>query len=416
MALDKEKVNKKKNTSKTKKTSVNKTTSTKNTNIKTSKTGVNQKSKKTTNVNQLRKNNTKEKQKANKKTTNKVSKSTGKKIPVEDKKISVQSENKVLENKKEKKKISIKVFFTKIGRFFVGIGLFFKKMFSKLSFKKKKSDSEIKKVKKNVSTKNEPLFTPKTKKLFIIVSIICLLIILGECIYLFVRYLDIESKTVHYDSLNSVAIDNSGVVAAGSSNFRYSKYNKYTKGLEKAKLIKYDNNGKVIFEVKYKKGINTTFSSVISVSDGYIVVGSGVIKKKEKLDEAREAIILKYDKDGKLVWEKFYQVITNTRFNKVIETNDGYIAIGQSIYANMELGNHTTGGGIIVKYDKEGNVVWKNNHGGTKSGNFNDIVEVNGSYYVVGKDASDYGNIVKYNSNGEYQWHKNYSFTDGFGF
>lgn len=438
MALDKEKVNeKKKNSNQHKKTTTNKKASTKKVSSKT-KSGVKKDvtKKTTTSKKQVKTTENKEEKVVKKKNdTNKVIDLDIKNNTDNKKEIKPKKEKKVksksIKNKKEKKSLkkifSIKSFlikvkefffkvFNKIGSFFKEIVNLFKKMFSKLNFKKKKNDKKTTKPKKNNANEKEPLFTAKTKKLFIIVSIICFLVILAECVYLFIRYLDIESKTIHYDSLNSVAIDNNDVVAAGSSNFKYSKYNKYTKGLEKAKLVKYDNNGKIIFEVKYDKGINTTFSSVISVSDGYVVVGSGVFSKKELEEEAREAIIIKYDKEGNLVWEKFYQIITNTRFNKVIETTDGYIVIGQSIYANMELGNHTTGGGIIVKYDKEGNVVWENNHGGTKSGNFNDIVEVNGSYYVVGKDASDYGNIIKYNANGEYQWHKNYGYTDGFGF
>ena len=51
-----------------------------------------------------------------------------------------------------------------------------------------------------------------------------------------------------------------------------------------------------------------------------------------------------------------------------------------------------------------------------KSGNFNDIVEVDGNFYVVGKDATDSANIIKYDKDGKYQWHKNYSYTDGIGF
>jgi len=51
-----------------------------------------------------------------------------------------------------------------------------------------------------------------------------------------------------------------------------------------------------------------------------------------------------------------------------------------------------------------------------KSGNFNDIVEVNNDLYVVGKDATDSANIVKYDKDGKYIWHKNYSYTDGIGF
>lgn len=282
----------------------------------------------------------------------------------------------------------------------------------KFSNKKSVITKDTKKQKNN----KQPLFNAKTKKVFIITSIVCLAVILIEGIYLIYNHYEVEKKTVYYDSFNSLILDSNNTVAVGSSNFKHSKFNDYTKGLEKAKITKYDYNGKILFEKMYEKGINTTFSSIIAVSDGYIAAGSGEFSEEERTSGAREAILLKYDKDGKIVWEKFYQVLTNTRYNKVIAVEDGYIAIGQSIYANMEMGNHTTGGGIIVKYDKDGNEVWHNNHGGMKSGNFNDIVPVNGDLYVVGKDATDSGNIVKYNAEGIYQWHRNYSYTDSIGF
>lgn len=355
------------------------------------------------------------------------SKETKKKVTT--KKISNDSNTKK-NNEKPKKEIKTKT------NLFLLIKDKFKKKNNLKSLKGKKKDTvkdrkkitktnETSKEKKKTRNKfsfnlhvsnSESVFSSKTKKCLLTVTIICLLIILAEGIYLINQKINLDNKTVYYDSLNSIVIDDTDIVAVGSSNFKYSKNYSYTNGLEKAKIIKYDKKGKIIFEKMYEKGINTTFSSIISVKDGYIVVGSGVFSKEEEENEAREAIIVKYDKEGKIIWEKFYQVVTNTRFNKVIETNDGYVVIGQSIYANMEMGNHTTGGGIIVKYDFDGNEIWHNNHGGMKSGNFNDIVEVNGSFYVAGKDASDSGNIIKYSKEGKYEWHKNYSYTDGIGF
>lgn len=293
---------------------------------------------------------------------------------------------------------------------------------SHFTFKKlkRKENSKKSSSKKTNSSKNNSKLKKQTiiipKKWVIGIVVLCVTIILAETVYFIYHKIDIEHNTIYYDSLNSVSIDNMDIVLVGSSNFRYSKYYGYTNGLEKAKLIKYNSNGEILFEKMYDKGINTTFSSVISVSDGYVVVGSGEFSEQEQQDGGREALIIKYSKDGNIIWEKYYQVVTNTRFNKVIETVDGYIAIGQSIYANMEMGNHTTGGGIIVKYDKDGNEIWHNNHGGMKSGNFNDVVEVNGNFYVVGKDATDSANLVKFNNYGEYQWHKNYSYTDEIGF
>ena len=80
------------------------------------------------------------------------------------------------------------------------------------------------------------------------------------------------------------------------------------------------------------------------------------------------------------------------------------------------MGNHTTGGGIIVKYGFDGKEQWHNNHGGTKSGSFNDIVKVGSDFYVVGKDGVDSANIVKFDKSGKYLWHKNYRYTDSLGF
>lgn len=271
-------------------------------------------------------------------------------------------------------------------------------------------------VKKNANdNKQQAAYPKKLKTTLIIIAAICLTIILIEAVYVII-YRNKNIGIPYYDSINSLAIDDTNIISVGSSDFKYSKTYDYTSGNEKGKLVKYDKDGKVLFEKMYDRGINNTFSSVISVDDGYVVVGSGVFSEKEQEENAREAFIIKYDFEGNIIWEKFYQVVTNTKFNKVIATEDGYIAVGQSIYANMEMGNHTTGGGIIVKYDKDGNVVWYNNHGGMKSGSFNDIVEVDGSFYVVGKDATDSGNIVKFSKDGKYEWHKNYSYTDSIGF
>ena len=279
---------------------------------------------------------------------------------------------------------------------------------------------ELKYVKNNVSNKVKDTTKkykklPKNTKAIIIAGIVCLLVIILEAIVFINHNNKASSKAVYHDSYNAIAVSENSLVVAGNSDFKYSTENKYSKN-SRGKLVKYDEMGNLIFEKKYDKGISTTFNDVIEVSDGYIVVGTGVFSEEEKKNEGREALIVKFTKEGEVVWEQFYQVLTNTGFNRVIEVSDGYVAIGQSIYANMELGNHETGGGIIVKYDKDGKEVWHNNHGGTKSGSFNDLVEVDGNIYVVGKDGADYANLVKFNADGTYQWHKNYGYTDSFGF
>ena len=256
----------------------------------------------------------------------------------------------------------------------------------------------------------------KPYRYLVAVFFICSLILISEGVIIAAGQRISNDGTVFHDSYSAVAVDDGNVVVVGNSDFKYSKLNEYTKGNARGKLIKYNNSGEIVFEKVYEKGLATSFNSIITVSDGYVVAGTGIFSEEEKKNEIKEAFILKYDKNGDLVWEKFYQVLTNTSFNRVKEVPDGYIVVGQSIYANMEVGNQENGGGIIVKYDRDGNQLWHNHHGGTKSGNFNDFVVVNNEIYVVGKDGADAGNLVKFSSNGEYLWHKNYVYTDSFGF
>lgn len=270
------------------------------------------------------------------------------------------------------------------------------------------------KIKFNFNLKDFKHFS-RIKKLYVCIIAFCILLLLVEGVYYLVIRNYIESKHVYYDSLNSLTLDGTDVVAVGSSNFKNSNYNKYTDGLEKAKLVKYDKNYNILFEKMYDKGINSTFNSIIQTEDGYVVVGSYEKDKEQTNNQLRTGLIVKYDKKGKVQWDSTFTSLSNTQFTKVAAVDDGYIVIGQSIYANMEMGNSENGGGVIIKYSKDGQIQWKKFHGGTKSASFNGIAIVGSDIYVVGRDGTDFGNIVKYNSSGEYQWHKNYRYTDTLG-
>ena len=70
---------------------------------------------------------------------------------------------------------------------------------------------------------------------------------------------------------------------------------------------------------------NDLFNSVERTSDGgYIVVGS---TKSKKINEVSTGVgnglIVKYDKDGNVVWSKFYGGNAHEEFYDVIVVNDG---------------------------------------------------------------------------------------------
>ena len=285
----------------------------------------------------------------------------------------------------------------------------------KINLLKKKTSTKKKNAKNRKLKVSSILASDKMKKIYMGTVLVCLIILLLEGIYFLVLRDRLNPKPISYDSLNSVVLDGTDIVAVGSSFFKNSKFNEYTDEVEKAKLVKYDQTGEIIFEKKYKKGIASTFSSVIEVEDGYVAVGSYEKDRQQAKDGLRDALIVKYDKEGKVLWEKTFTSLSNSKFNKVIEVEDGYVVIGQSIYATMEMGNSTEGGGVIIKYSKDGEVLWTKFHGGTKSASFNGITIVDGNFYIVGRDGTDFGNIIKYSGNGDYQWHKNYRYTDTLG-
>lgn len=295
--------------------------------------------------------------------------------------------------------------------------------------------SKIKNQKKDSKINNEAKKKNKEysilKKRAKVIGIVCLVIIVLEIIIMFVMNQVKESKITYLDTIYNIEnIDDEYYLAAGSSNFKHSQYNnaftyQYEDGMIKdqintvyalqAKLIKYDKELNVVFEETFKTEYDSTFYHAIKVKDGYIAVGSYVYEKKQLSLNTRDALIVKYDFDGNFLWSKNYQVLGDTEFKKVLLVEDGLIVVGQSIYENMEIGNHDKGGGIIVKYDFDGNVIWKNNFGGNKSGIFEDVVRLEDGYIVCGKDAANYGMLVKYDFEGNHVWTKNYSNTDTYG-
>ena len=292
----------------------------------------------------------------------------------------------------------------------------------KLTKEEKKQLKNIKKVEKNYTS---------LKKKAKIIAIICVSIILIEVIIMLIMNYNRESKITYFDTLYSIEnVDDEYYIAAGSSNFHDSRYNEsfiyeYEDGIIKdqinkayalqAKLVKYDKELNVVFEKTFECDYDSTFYHAVSVSDGFIAVGSYVYEKDQLSINTRDGLIAKYDLEGNFLWSKNYQVLGDTEFKKVIVEEDGFVVVGQSIYENMEIGNHETGGGIIVKYDFDGNVLWENSYGGNKSGIYNDVVRVSDGYIACGKDAYNYGMLTKYDLEGNRVWTKNYANTDSYG-
>ncbi len=280
------------------------------------------------------------------------------------------------------------------------------------------------------------------KKLVKKICIACILIIVLELVIMLIMKITRARSIDHVDLANDLILVDDGYIMVGMSDFDDSKSidkliyeytdsanKKYNVIANQAKIAKLDKEFNIVWESTVKNMYDSTFYSVIKVDDGYVAVGSIVARYEQIEVNTRDAIIVKYDLNGKLLWYKTYSVLSDTEFYKVIDDGDNnLVVIGQSIYENMEVGTHNTGGGIIVRYDKDGNLLAHNNYGGNKSGSFNDIIKTSDGYIVCGKDATNWGIVVKFKKDfnrdekdtklisKKVMWQDSYSNTDNIGF
>ena len=271
---------------------------------------------------------------------------------------------------------------------------------------------------------------------------ICFAIVVVELIIMFVVKISRERGIDRINLLNDIIKVDDGYIVAGASDFHNSKSvsevlfeytNKENNKKQdiiatQSRIAKYDDKMNLVWENTFPNKYDSIFYSVVKTIDGYIAVGS-MVQKYEQIDaNTRTALIVKYDLNGQKVWENTYSVLSDTEFYKIINDDDNFVVVGQSIYENLEMGTHITGGGIIVRYDKDGKELAHNNYGGNKSGLFNDIIKVNDGYIVCGKDAANYGIIVKFKKDfnrdekdlnlitKKVMWQRTYANTDNDGF
>lgn len=249
----------------------------------------------------------------------------------------------------------------------------------------------------------------KIKKVirFFILSIITAIIL--EFIY--VTYKSIkefsESEAKEFNE-KIVEIEN-GYLIAGSSNFKYSKFNKKTGSTEKARLAIYNSEDKTIKEFKFKKGKNSLFMDAVEDGKYYLAVGMYQKNTTQKNKGETDGLFVKYDHAGNIEYFKSYTKLPNTKFNRILVVDDGYIVVGSTTY-NSTSSSEEKGGALILKYDQAGNIKWEETYGENTSGAYNDILEEQDGYLVVGSKDSSTGLIAKYDKNGTFKWKKEISY------
>lgn len=112
-------------------------------------------------------------------------------------------------------------------------------------------------------------------------------------------------------------------------------------------------------------------------------------------------------------YNKTFKLEDNTTYNQILKTNDkGFVAVG--MYYDYAAGNNN---GYIIKYDADGQINWSNKFGGSRDDEFLAVTEAkDGGFFAVGYIQSDDVSgltkrgqkkdaiIVKYDKDGNEVW------------
>lgn len=147
---------------------------------------------------------------------------------------------------------------------------------------------------------------------------------------------------------------------------------------------------------------------------GYVIAGN--TKSTDisglTLKGTRDALIVKYDKDGKIEWQQLYGGSSGESFFDVTQVEDnGIVAVGYSASTDASTSNNGGDDALVVKYDKNGKLIWANNIGYNMSDRFTKVLPTaDGGIIAVGvlgcTGFSPKTIIVKYSKDGKQEWAK----------
>lgn len=173
-------------------------------------------------------------------------------------------------------------------------------------------------------------------------------------------------------------------------------------GKPKACLLKISEQGqRQWFKTYGEVGVHTTAESITKVVDGYILVGTS---DAEEIDN-RDAVLIKVDFNGEVVWQKSFGGETAESGKAVVALADNTLIFA----ANKKEQNGLNNNIILTRVDQTGSVYWTKEIGDVGDNELvNELMLTQNNEIVFVGSANNYNKnlIGRYDSNGNEVWRR----------
>jgi hypothetical protein len=192
--------------------------------------------------------------------------------------------------------------------------------------------------------------------------------------------------------------DNNFIIAGSSDSTDFNVKN--NKGTYDFWLIKISSTGNLIWEKSFGGSNIDEARAITTTNDGnFIVVGDTRSSDVDVSNNngAADVWIIKFTTDGNLIWEKTIGGSSFDVARSVSKTKDnGFIIAGSSRSLDNGFENKGQNDALILKIDQNGKLLWKKTIGGSEIDFLYDIVELNNTGIIaVGESSSSDKDISK---------------------
>jgi hypothetical protein len=174
-----------------------------------------------------------------------------------------------------------------------------------------------------------------------------------------------------------------------------------------AYLVKTDLNANIIWSKTFGGIKNEYFNDVKQTNDsGYVMVG----RSKSFGQGITDILVVKTDKNGNLMWAKIYGGAVEQNGYSIQQTTDGgYVLCGWT--------TSFTGGIYTIRLDGSGNITWTKIYGGFFDAGYHIEQTTDGGFIITGDNfSSGEISLIKTDSAGTPVWAKTYGAPGGNGF